>query len=194
MSISEQFNPTPTDELKDALHELDPILEKHFLAQKSRQESLRINRKDTSEWVHFGPIALEINSEPESALILKTQEGFGIICGSRLEFHLDDGGALQDTRHQLGRIARYADARNLQNEFPILSASTWPRLAALARRIIPGTTAPVATYFFNNGIAEGIIDRLDDFEQLNGRVTQPVTIDSLAMPTKKFIKNWLDQS
>lgn len=179
-----------------ACDDLSPLLDEYFAKRNEEHVSLKINHRDTSEYIGFEHLFLEIASAPSSAFII-TADGqhFYPVTMPRIELHLRDKAGLHATYTQLGRIARYIDQRQLQDEFPLLTTTTYPRLSHITHKLMPGSINAVATYLPSNNrateLAEAIFESLEDFDTRNNvKKQQPQTLDSLIMATDAFVKQW----
>ena len=184
--------PSARPDLEAGLNKLRPLLHDHFRMRQDARAWAKVSSVDTSEWIHFEHLILEISDEPSYALIFQHNGRLGAHVTPRLELHLDRLSGLHNTRSQLGRIAQYAGARRLQEEYPILSVTTYARLATTVGRLIPEMRLMTATHFSDPNIPGGINEAREEFDRANGYTHQTSTALSLAMLTAKFIETYRD--
>ena len=114
-----------------------------------------------------------------------------------MELHLERKGGLCHTRQQLGRIARYIDARGLHETHPIVTATTYPKLAGIVQRIIPEMQVAAVTYVSpeNEGskLIDGVFESLEEFDTDNNHTHSVRTVDSLVVLTEQFVQSWRDR-
>jgi len=152
---------------------------------------------EPTEEIWFGKVTLELNPYPSLYLVDYYLQP---IMGPRLELHLRGRIGIHAARQQMGRIARYIDARNLSEEFQHISAITYPQLA-LAAQAITGMSPAIYTHT-PAVISRDAYSRLDGaFESQNkflkkhGRpkiTPEEFSIQSQTLPTAVFAEHWRD--
>jgi hypothetical protein len=125
---------------------------------------------------------------------------FRPLTGPRLELHLEGPVGVHKAKLQMGRIARYLEARHLQEEFTDISAITYTQLAMGTLRIT-GMTPALLTYV-PHAISPDAYERgngafISANEFLARHERQPVDsnafiLDSQSLPTSIFLDHWRD--
>ena len=133
------------DSIHNETEELRPLLDAHFKKRRDVRLRTRIDPRESSEFIHFGHVTLQVNEDPLIAIVVRTKKGLVPLVGPRLELHLKHGGGVHDTRRQLGRVARYTEARGLHETHPVITTSTYPKLSDLVQRIIPNMAMATVT-------------------------------------------------
>jgi hypothetical protein len=166
---------------------------------EERQRQIDAGEIDDSpnEEVWFDNVTLEVNPHPSIYLV---DYGFHPLSGPRLELHLRGSVGVHSARRQMGRIARYVEARHLQEEFPDISAITYTQLALGAMRVT-GMSPALLTYIPYD-ISPDAYDRGDGAFQSANRFlarhkrdavdSNDFRLDSQSLPTGLFVKRWRD--
>lgn len=189
-SESDQGKSNP---LRDHFLSYAKEIHKELDEQRAEDKLIRVSGFDRSERIHFGHLALEIAESPSEIPFLPLSESQYIApYDSRLNLHLSSYGGLQATRVQLGRIARYVQARNLQEEYPLIVATTYRKLARATKAIIPRMVYARGTYFSDVSVKRSIDRDRAVFEQRNNCVLDPDAIETLLTTTELFIEDWVD--
>lgn len=184
--------PSARPELEAELDRLKSLLEGYFGKRRQALTEAKVFPTDTSEWIEFEHLTLEISDEPSSALVFQYKGKLYPHVYPRLELHLRESSGLQNTRSQLGRIARYTSARHLQEGYPVLSITTYARLAAAAKRLTPQMRPATATFLSNRNRLGGIDEQREAFDRRNNYQHKTTAVHSLAMPTSVFIDTYQD--
>jgi len=134
---------------------------------------------------------------PSEAIIMRNGD---VLIGSRLSLHVldldgtdpDDG--VQEPRAQLARLAERLRLDGAAERFPIVAATTYPKLARLAHYMI-GMEYAAATYFPATSTSTGLLSGIHELAN-NARArskllpTDRPEIESLVMPTQDFIERF----
>jgi len=146
--------------------------------------------------IYIDDVSLEVCAEstPEEAVILRSGE---VLVGPQLQLHIGmyEGGD-NYPRAQLGRLADAIVARGLVSDYPYITATTYPKLARLAHKMI-GMEYAVATYFPANDVSRDNIRSIQNLSTVYLRKKKralelgpSLRIESLAMPTEAFVERW----
>ena len=188
--------------------ELFEVFEEHkdiytkFFDEEAEARALRLElaEDEDNEEIWFEGVTLELNDEPSFYAIT---DSLMPIVGPRLELHLRGSIGMHSARRQMGRIARYIDARRLQEEYPFISATTYTPLAKVAHRI---TKMPPALIMYipprddEDDDADrrfsGAFDSYNEFLRRHGRSEiseAEAEFDCLILSTRSFVKLWRDE-
>lgn len=186
-------NPEVIDVLQPTIQDLRAYFEKRD--QMIREQELAFDQDMVSE-EQLTDLELMLLEEvtPNEAVILRNGD---VLIGSRLSLHiLDlDGTDLTDTveepRAQLARLAEKLRVKDVTEKFPIVTATTYPKLARLAHHMI-GMEYAAATYFPATSHAADLLLGIHELSN-NARArsklppTDKPEIESLVMYTQDFI-------
>jgi hypothetical protein len=168
---------------------------------EAEERMLRIRERQeiSYEAVHFDEVCLEMNDEPAFFMV---DYFLRPVAGPRLELHLEGSIGIHRAQQQMGRIGRYIEARNLTNEYPYISATTFTPLARIASTV---TKLPPAIAIFmpdcedeeTDAYMECVYDSHNNFLRQNGRPELPLQdfqVDALSMSTRAFVRVWSGQA
>ncbi len=182
--------------LDGALPLYEAMFDKHILERQRLLDSGEIEEGRFNEEIWFEKVTLELNPYPSLSLV---DHYLKPVTGPRLELHLRGRIGIQAARLQMGRIARYIDARNLSEEFPDISAISYVQLALAAEAI---THMPPAIYIHTPTIvSQDALDRVEGsfysykkFMKRHGKKgkVRDFRLRGQTVPTTDFAEIWRD--